>query len=59
MELATSVYSDTFHVLLVGLFCNLCILNEMLKLFKLYFIFMNKKPHLITIIVSFEIYCIQ
>lgn len=26
-------------------FCNVLVLNEMLKLFKLYFIFPDKKPH--------------
>lgn len=40
-------------------FFNVLVLNEILKLFKLYFIFPNRKTCILTIIVRFEIYYFQ
>lgn len=48
-----SVFIQIFSIFV---FCNVVVLNEMLKLFKLYFIFPNKKPDLLTVVMRFEIY---
>lgn len=50
-ESAISIYSDIFHLFF---FCNVLVLNEMPKLFKLYFVFSNKITHLLIIVVRFE-----
>lgn len=51
-----SVFIQIFSIFV---FCNVLVLNEMLKLFKLYFIFPNKKTDLLTVIMRFKIYYFQ